>query len=167
MIYKEDISIVDNDYATINIYDRHNILVAKTKIDIEDLDKIKPYSIRLHRSATTTDLKYAILITNTNRILLHRFIINLTDRHFTIDHINGDGLDNRKSNLCVCTHAINCLNRTRTRNTFFNKNNNTWGWKIMINKKSHSKTGYKSEEEAYNKCKEYRNWFLGRGNYPD
>lgn len=167
MIYKEDISIIDNNYAIINIYDRNNIVVAKTKIDIEDLDRIKSYSIRLQKSSTTAGLKYVVLVTDTNRVLLHRFLMNLNDRHFTIDHINGDGLDNRKSNLCICTHAINCLNRTRIRNTFFNKNNNTWGWKIMINKRSHSKTGYKSEEDAYNKCKQYRNWFLGRGPYPD
>lgn len=42
-------------------------------------------------------------------ILLHRQLMN-PPRNLFVDHINGDGLDNRRSNLRVCTHQQNLWN---------------------------------------------------------
>ena len=36
---------------------------------------------------------------------MHRFILGFPTAH--VDHVNGDGLDNRRSNLRLCTHAQN------------------------------------------------------------
>lgn len=41
---------------------------------------------------------------------LHRHILG-AKRGQIIDHINGDGLDNRRSNLRFCSHAQNMQNR--------------------------------------------------------
>lgn len=43
---------------------------------------------------------------------MHRTIVNCPGGKF-VDHINGDGLDNRKSNLRICTKAQNGMNRGR------------------------------------------------------
>ncbi len=43
-------------------------------------------------------------------VLMHRIIMNPTTG-MEIDHINGDGLDNRKCNLRVCTREENSRNR--------------------------------------------------------
>ena len=45
--------------------------------------------------------------------LMHRIIMNTVDGVQT-DHINGNGLDNRKSNLRICTAAQNQWNRHAT-----------------------------------------------------
>lgn len=44
--------------------------------------------------------------------MMHRQIMGLLPyEKKCIDHINGDGLDNRKENLRICTNAENCRNR--------------------------------------------------------
>ena len=41
---------------------------------------------------------------------MHRQVINPPD-HLLVDHINHNGLDNRKANLRTATHKQNCRNR--------------------------------------------------------
>lgn len=47
------------------------------------------------------------------RITMHRLILRLTDPKVGVDHINGDGLDNRRENLRICSQAQNSYNRRR------------------------------------------------------
>ena len=44
-------------------------------------------------------------------IYMHRFIMGVEDSKVHVDHINHDTLDNRKSNLRLCTHVENMRNR--------------------------------------------------------
>lgn len=45
-------------------------------------------------------------------IYMHRYIMDCAEG-LTVDHINGDGLDNRRSNLRNCTIAQNACNRQK------------------------------------------------------
>lgn len=42
---------------------------------------------------------------------MHRFILGITDPAILIDHENGNGLDNRRSNLRIATNSQNHANR--------------------------------------------------------
>lgn len=54
---------------------------------------------------------------NLKKIYLHRFIMN-TPEGMDTDHINGDKLDNQKSNLRICSHGENMRNQIiRANNT--------------------------------------------------
>ena len=83
------------------------------KIDPDDYPKVKSYGHwRVYRpSRSKTFYAYA----NDWRIAMHRLIMGYPPYpQFEIDHINGDGLDNRKKNLEVVTGAEN-LRRAHAR----------------------------------------------------
>lgn len=81
-----------------------------TIIDDEDYEKCSKYKWTYHPS------NYAYRHESVNgkiiRVYLHRFLLgdNILSG-FVVDHINGNGLDNRKQNLRIVT------NKQNTRNT--------------------------------------------------
>jgi len=110
-------------------------------------------------------IKYAIGKKKENgkrkTIHLHRFIMN-AKKGEEIDHINHDGLDNRKSNLRICSSSQNAMNRRKKKGccsiykgvTFWTERGK---WKAQItNKKKCINLGlYELEKEAalsYNKA---------------
>lgn len=87
-------------------------------IDDEDYDKIKNFKwgIKLNKFP---DRFYVIShdYTEGNKIIhLHRQIMNCPD-NFVVDHINHNVLDNRKSNLRICTLSENSKNRKLSKNS--------------------------------------------------
>lgn len=55
-------------------------------------------------------------------IRMHRQIMGMIhDSSLDIDHINGDGLDNRKANLRICTHQQNMCNSKKTKSKMTSK----------------------------------------------
>jgi HNH endonuclease len=59
-----------------------------------------------------TSFGYAcVYMTDAKKTLVLHKLISGAKSGQKVDHINGDRLDNRLSNLRFCTHAENCLNR--------------------------------------------------------
>lgn len=105
---------------------RNNRIVAQAMIDAEDRPLVDPYHWRLddrgYASAHTTreDVK--------TRVYMHRLIMGLVEFDGQmVDHLNHDKIDNRRSNLRICTNRVNQLNRrgansgsgTGTRNVYW------------------------------------------------
>ena len=80
-------------------------------IDDDDASKVNQYewySFRVHRCwYVATDFS---VHGKAKRIYLHRLVMNAPDKT-EVDHINGDGLDNRKENLRIVTHQQNLANQ--------------------------------------------------------
>lgn len=82
------------------------------------------------------DLKHVIINTQPYyKQYLHRVLLNVTESHKIVDHIDGNGLNNRKENLRVTCKVGNALNMRRN-----------------INKKSGLPKGVYKERDGYKAC---------------
>lgn len=97
--------------------------------------------------------------------MIHRIILGMYDdeqyENSDVDHIDGNTIDNRKSNLRIVTRSQNNMNRKlQSNNTsgitgvVFNNQNNKWHAQIGLNHKTIHLGNYSSFEEAKQKRKE-------------
>lgn len=132
-----------DDYAEIIICNKDYEEVARTIIDLDDVEKVKQYKWRLSKGYAHNDT-----------ISLHRFIMNCPS-NMVVDHINRNPLDNRKCNLRICTQQQNSMNRNvQSNNTSgitgvsWNKRTNKWLVRIKLNGKTKCLGYFKNLEEA-------------------
>lgn len=95
-------------------------------------------------------------------VRLHRYLLSASDGSI-VDHINGNGLDNRLENIRIVDQRMNAWNRKNTKNSQSNKlsaykgvskKNGKWRSQIYVNgKKVHLGT-YADEIEAAKKYDE-------------
>lgn len=101
---------IAGDVTTISLH-RPGSCAAATTIDTADLVAVLRLRgfWRLDRRRVGTDYCYGLV--DGKKVYLHRFLIGNPGKA-DVDHINGDGLDNRRGvNLRVVKHAINVQNR--------------------------------------------------------
>ena len=77
-------------------------------IDDDDAEKLAGRKWRIHPSSQTC---YVWTGTGNRSVFLHNVIGGALPPGYTWDHINGDGLDNRKENLRPATHAQQMQNQ--------------------------------------------------------
>ena len=80
-------------------------------VDDCDYDKVSQYKWWIQPSG---DFYYADGWVNGKHIKMHHFLLT-TPKGMEVDHINHNGLDNRRCNLRVCTRAQNQHNRMKGR----------------------------------------------------
>lgn len=91
-----------------------------TKISEEDLERVIAHNWSIKDSYPNSNL-YAksrfVVDGKVKMYKLHRFILGVTDPTIHVDHINGDGLDNRRCNLRLCTASQNASNKKLSKGT--------------------------------------------------
>lgn len=101
-------------------------------IDEEDLVLLKDYDFCYSQEKNRiTSYVWAIHRVTKKKYRLHRLIMKATSK-MKVDHINHNTLDNRKSNLRLCTENQNKWNRTKYKC-------NTSGYKGVMKLKSNGK----------------------------
>ena len=140
------------DHAEIFLIDKNNEICAKALIDLDDVDKVK--NIKWHRSDLQRSTYYCIS-NNSEWRRIHRLIMGVTDKNIVVDHINHNGLDNRKSKLRICTsgqNTCNCLtsknNKSGHKGVYWSKERKKWCAQISINNKTKGLGRYDTIEEA-------------------
>lgn len=136
--------IVYEDYAEIILYDKSQREKARALIDLDDVDRCRNIKWCYDRYVRNT----------TTKLMLHRYVMGY-DNDLVIDHINGNPLDNRKSNLRICDTSQNAMNqKTSTRNNsgakgvFWDKHRNKWRVTIAIGKHPKTVGRFNTYEEA-------------------
>jgi hypothetical protein len=80
-------------------------------VDAEDYEWLNQH--RWHASpATGHSTVYAKRSTRHGSVFMHRMIMQ-PPKGMVVDHINGNGLDNRRCNLRICTRQENAQNRRK------------------------------------------------------
>lgn len=138
-------------------YGKHIVL-----IDDEDFEKVKEYAWNVQHSKSNgksyvrTHSKNGVKI---KEITLPRLVLSDSTKK-DIDHINGNTLDNRKSNLRACSRSENCRNRGMSKNNSSGYKGifqckKRWQSSIMINRAAIYIGSFATKEEAalaYNKA---------------
>jgi hypothetical protein len=165
--------VVYDDYAEIILYDPHGKEIGRTIIDLGDIQICKKYKWQLHESGGNKF--YVVTRTNDTKknIRLHRLILDFWDSSKDIDHINGNGLDNRKNNLRIATRQENMMNQRvlPSNNTSgyigvtWNKKLNKWDAQIKFNKKHIHLGDYINIEDAARARKEGELKYFGKNKF--
>ena len=118
-------------------------------VDDEDYERLS--KMKWH-CAHSYNKFYAVR--NRPKKFMHRIILNY-DGPLVTDHINGNGLDNRKENLRIVTNAenvVNCgkysNNKTGLKGVFFLKKRKKYRSQIVRNGKRYELGYYETKELA-------------------
>ena len=128
-------------------------------VDDEDYDSLITHRWHISKGYAWTR-KYG---KNPSRTPMHRILMS-PPQGFVVDHINGNPLDNRKTNLRICTEAENNRNVSiQSRSTSGLKGvswysaGNKWKAQIKVNGKRIHIGYFTNKEEAYEAyCKKGR-----------
>lgn len=86
-------------------------------VDEADFEMLNQYKWSLFTHPRTRVSYARGTVAKWTQAFMHRFIMGLTDRSIRVDHKNGNGLDNRRSNLRIATASQNRFNADKNRTT--------------------------------------------------
>ena len=127
-----------------------------SEVDEDDIERVSNYKWSINKTSNQ-HTKYATTISGGTKLYLHRLIMGLgdfKDDKRIVDHKDGNGLNNKKSNLIVCDTLYNSQSfRGHNRNfglVYFDtsmKRVKRWRAAVTINKQRHQKR-FETEAEA-------------------
>lgn len=88
-------------------------------LDDDDYQKVKD------KKWYMSDTGYVMCTTHGEHVRLHRLIMNCPEG-LVVDHLNGNKLDCRKSNMRVCTQKENAMNIHGAKGYCYDKSKNKW-----------------------------------------
>lgn len=131
----------------------------KVLVDAADYDIIKSYKWHRHVCRRTTYARAWVRLYDGSRkkIFLHNILMGRGHGKYVVDHINGNGLDNRRSNLQVTTLSHNTrkgVSCTDAKYYYFLSSRKRWH--VQYNNSTNGGF-FKTEKEAQTRVKELIN----------
>ncbi|WP_155638650.1 HNH endonuclease [Burkholderia cepacia] len=153
---------------------------VEVQVDDEDYELVSAYKWSLNGGRYPKTHEYDKERKRSISFSMHRLLMG---RHrirdgLVVDHVDGNPLNNRRSNLRVCTYSQNNSNRGKSPNNSsgykgvtFHKQMKKWQAQIMVNEKCIHLglfTDPESAHEAYKKAAlEYQGEFANFGRTPE
>lgn len=152
-------AIVDGEVARIPLNKGLEAVVA-----IADLPKVEGFNWRVVWNGYT---HYAVRTELGKSILMHREIMEAPSG-VEVDHVDRDGLNNRRDNLRLATRSQNCVNRGLAKNNtsgfvgiVWHKQSSKWNARIKVDGVRRSLGYYHTKEEASAAYKSARRVLFG------
>lgn len=126
----------------------------KALIDSADLPLVNSrrwYAVKLRHSYYAVSSTYPEI---SCYLKMHRIIMGVTNPKIHVDHINGNGLDNRRSNLRLATPQQNNMNARKLKGLWpykgvaYDPRNEKWYSRIRHNNKLNHLGTFETAEEA-------------------
>lgn len=148
-------------------------------VDNEDFEILNKYKWSVLKGWNTSYAVRSLYDSKTQKtsktLLMHRVILNLKNKEIC-DHVNGNGLDNRKNNLRLVTKSqnsinskINIRNKSGYKGVSWDKLRKKWTSRIKVNGKYLFLGRFDSKSKAmkeYNKkAKEEHGVFFNPNNF--
>ena len=144
-------------FNKIEVFETHaEIIINSNKygekrvlIDLEDIENCRN---NVYSNAKCGNVFYAVFRVNSKNKRLHQYLLNCNGQ--TIDHINHNGLDNRKQNLRIVKRSVNTFNCSTARSNTgyagitYNKKHNLYQITVAKNGKTYRKPCTKDLETA-------------------
>lgn len=129
-----------------------------------DLSNYK-WCIRVHKYAGRRENHTGKFI-YLHRIILERKLGRILNSREQVDHINGDTLDNRRSNLRPCSHSQNQMNSERgNQRGIYQHKNGRWRARIKFNYRYIHLGYFDTREQAINAFRQAADVFHGEYSY--
>jgi len=135
-----------------------------SQVDDQDYDAVVaagPWHVHVRVGGTAFYATHRMRGSNYS-ILLHRFILGVTDPRIQVDHANRNGLDNQRANLRPATPSQNAANSAKRRGNSTSKfkgvhwckpgplgKRGKWLALILVNGKRHYLGRFTTEEAAH------------------
>lgn len=115
-------------------------LMQEVLVDYNNVYLLEKYTWSINSEGYIVAWKPKEFNQKREKLFLHRLIMQCP-KNMEVDHINGNKLDNRRSNLRIVTHHQNLMNRSVTKNNHLGvkgirKMGNKYQARIGINKKN-------------------------------
>lgn len=136
--------VLYEDYAEICLYNKDGVEISRTKIDLDDVERCRPLKWRILLGKFRTP--YVGSYKDGKFFSLHVFLMGKKEG-CVIDHINRDGLDNRKCNLRFVNASENSQNNWG-KHVSRDKRNGKFIVEITKYGIRYRKAGFKTQEEA-------------------